>query len=47
MPILMVALLALAVFGVIGIMLAAAVILEAKANLGGPAKNNGVPVAQK
>jgi hypothetical protein len=47
MPILMVALLALAVFGVIGVMLAAAVILESKANLGQHPKDAGLRGAQR
>ena len=47
MPILMVALLALVVFGVIGVLLAAAVILESRTNLAGHPKDTGISVAHK
>jgi hypothetical protein len=47
MPVLMIALMALAVFGAIGVMLAAAVILESRAGLNQNSKKTVLPIAHR
>jgi hypothetical protein len=47
MPVLMIALMALAVFGAIGILLAAAVILETRAGLNNSEKKTALPLAHR
>lgn len=47
MPVLMIALLALAVFGAIGVLLAAAVILETKAGLNNNQEKPVLPLAHR
>ena len=47
MPVLMIALLALAVFGAIGVLLAAAVILETRAGLNDSETKTALPLAHR
>jgi len=47
MPVLMIALMALAVFGAIGVLLAAAVILETRAGINNTNKETALPLAHR